>query len=158
MHLDVQLIFQGVGEEKYKKILKNFKKKYPEKIAVHLKFDESLAHQIYAGSDIFMIPSSYEPCGLSQMISFRYGTIPLVYKTGGLADTVMPFRVSSAQGDGFVFVRYETDAIVRAFKTAVNAFKKKEIFQDLISYVMKYDFSWATSAKEYKKLYQKCLS
>jgi len=154
IEMDVQLIFQGVGEEKYQNLLKNLQKKYPKKIAVHIKFDEKTAHQIYAGSDVFLIPSVYEPCGLSQMISFRYGTIPLVYKTGGLADTVSPFRVGSEQGDGFVFVRYEENAIVTAFKSAISAYGKKDVFKNLISKVMKYDFSWATSAKEYKRLYK----
>ncbi|MDD3375686.1 MAG: glycogen synthase GlgA [Candidatus Omnitrophica bacterium] len=152
--MDVQLVFQGVGEKKYQDLLKSLQEKYPKKVSIHIKFDEKTAHQIYAGSDIFLIPSVYEPCGLSQMISFRYGTIPLVYKTGGLADTVMPFRVGSEKGDGFVFTRYEKDAVVSAFESAISAYKKQDVFKNLISKVMKYDFSWSTSAKEYERLYR----
>ncbi|MCX5680850.1 MAG: glycogen/starch synthase, partial [Candidatus Omnitrophica bacterium] len=95
MKHDVQLIFQGIGEDKYQHMLRDFQRRFPGKIAVHIKFDEALAHQIYAGSDILMMPSIYEPCGLSQMVAFRYGTIPLVHHTGGLVDTVMPFKFTA---------------------------------------------------------------
>jgi len=156
--LDVQLIFQGVGEEKYQKILEDIQKKYPKKVAVRFDFNEKFAHQIYAGSDFFMVPSVYEPCGLSQMISFRYGTVPLVYKTGGLSDTVMPFDLKRHQGDGFVFSSYQSEAFLKAFKKAIKAYEEPEVFSQLIFHIMHYDFSWVTSAKEYKNLYKRCLS
>ncbi len=151
--MDIQIIFQGVGEQKYIDMLNAFQKKYPKKISIQIKFDEVLAHQIYAGSDLFLIPSVYEPCGLSQMISFRYGTVPVVYTTGGLVDTVMPICEKSKKGDGFVFSSYDKDAVLKAFQSAVEMYAKKNIFDDLISRIMKYDFSWATSAHEYKKIY-----
>jgi starch synthase len=139
-------------------MLLDLKKTYPDKISFFKEFDEPLAHQIYAGSDFFLMPSIYEPCGLSQMISFCYGTIPIVYHTGGLVDTVMPFDIKTQHGDGFVFAEYNEDAFVKVVKKAVKAFQDKEMFYHLIVHVMKYDFSWATSAKEYKNLYSKCLS
>ena len=105
-----------------------------------------------------MIPSVYEPCGLSQMISFRYGTVPLVYKTGGLCDTVMPFDLKRHQGDGFIFSSYQREAFLKAFKKAIKAHQDPEAFSQLIFHTMHYDFSWGTSAKEYKNLYKKCLS
>ena len=158
MRHDVQLIFQGVGEERYEGMLRNFQRRFPQKIAAHIKFDEPLAHRIYAGSDIFLMPSTYEPCGLSQMISFRYGTIPLVHHTGGLVDTVMPLRHAPAQGDGFAFTRFERGAFLKAFESSLKAFQDQELFEEVSKRVMKYDFSWTTSAMEYKKLYQKCIS
>jgi starch synthase len=155
--MGAQLVFQGVGEDKYQDMLIKAHQKYPKNIAVRLAFDERTAHQIYAGSDFFLIPSIYEPCGLSQMISFRYGTIPVVYKTGGLADTVMPYDAKTQQGDGFVFNSYDKDALVRAIKKAVKAYQDKEMFDSFTTHVMHYDFSWETSAHEYKKLYEQCL-
>ncbi len=155
---DVQLIFQGVGEERYEGMLRHFQRRFPQKIAAQIKFDETLAHRIYAGSDFFLMPSIYEPCGLSQMISFRYGTMPLVHHTGGLVDTVMPFHLASAKGDGLVFTRFEKGAFVKAFESSLRVFQEKEIFQDVCKRIMKYDFSWNTSAMEYKKVYQKCIS
>lgn len=157
-HLDFQMVFLGTGEEKYQTLLESLKKKYPEKIGLRFDFDEKMAHQIYAGSDFFLMPSVYEPCGLSQMISFRYGTIPLVYKTGGLADTVLAFDPATQQGDGFVFQSYQPEAFVKTFEKAIKIYHKKDIFYKLISHVMHYDFSWGTPAKEYKKFYKKCLS
>jgi starch synthase len=158
MNYDVQFVFQGVGEERYEWVLRNFQRRFPQKIAAHIKFDEPLAHQIYAGSDIFLMPSTYEPCGLSQMISFRYGTMPLVHHTGGLIDTVMPFHIASAQGDGFVFTRFEKSAFLKSFELGLRTFQEKNLFQEVCKRIMKYDFSWTTSAMEYKKLYQKCIS
>jgi len=158
MQYDIQLVFQGVGEQRYEGMLWGFQRRFPGKVAVHIKFEEALAHQIYAGSDVFLMPSTYEPCGLSQMISFRYGTLPLVHHTGGLVDTVMPFRFNSKEGDGFVFTRFEREGFLKAFESAMRAFKEKDILNEVTSRIMKYDFSWTNSAMEYKKLYQKCLS
>jgi starch synthase len=158
MACNVQLIFQGVGEERYEGLLRSFQRRFPNKIATQIRFDETLAHRIYAGSDIFLMPSIYEPCGLSQMISFRYGTMPLVHHTGGLVDSVMPFHLSSVQGDGFVFTRFEKDAFLKAFELSLKVFQEKDLFKNVCQRIMKYDFSWTTSAMEYKKVYQKCIS
>jgi len=158
MQHPVQLVFQGVGEERFENMLRSFQWRFPGKVAAHVKFDEALAHQVYAGSDMLLMPSVYEPCGLSQLIAFRYGTIPVVHHTGGLVDTVMPFKLTNNQGDGFVFSRFDKASFLKAFETAVKVFEDRAIFQDVSTRVMRYDFSWMTSAVEYKKLYQTCLS
>ena len=156
--LDVQMVFLGVGEEKYQNILRAMAKKYPKKIAAYLQFDEPMAHLVYAGSDIFLMPSVYEPCGLSQMISLRYGTIPLVFKTGGLADTIKHFDSADHQGNGFVFDIYKKEALVKTMKIAVKAYHDKDIFNRLVLKSFGHDFSWKNSAAEYKKLYEETLA
>ncbi len=154
---DVQLALMGVGEERYQKALKEWHKKYPEKIGVHLKFDEETAHHLYAGSDIFLMPSVYEPCGISQMISLRYGAVPLVYKTGGLADTIQA-RDDHGAGNGFVFDHYDEKAFLKAVHQAMETYKNKKVFDELVKKAFTFDFSWDKSAKEYLKVYQQCLS
>ncbi|MCX5710009.1 MAG: glycosyltransferase, partial [Candidatus Omnitrophica bacterium] len=120
----------------------------PKVISLNLKFDDALAHKIYAGSDIFLMPSKYEPCGLGQLIAFRYGTIPLVFKTGGLADTVN-------NKNGFIFDKYSKDELIRTIKASVAAFKEKKKWAGLVTGAMKLDFSWEESAKVYLGLYAK---
>lgn len=158
MKLDLQLVILGVGEEKYQQLLKKLAAHYPDKIACHLEFSERMAHLVYAGSDLFLMPSWYEPCGLSQMISLRYGTIPIVHKTGGLADTVMPFDSSKGQGNGFVFEDYSLKDLLTAVKTALKIYHKKDIFQALMVKGMNLRFSWDHSAREYQKVFKRCLA
>lgn len=146
--INLQLVILGTGDIKYHLILEDMVKKYPKVISLHLKFDDSLAHKIYAGSDIFLMPSKYEPCGLGQMISFKYGTIPLVFKTGGLADTVN-------EKNGFVFEQYSKDDLIKTVKQAIAAFKNKNKWDALIKTAMKCNFSWEESAKKYLRLYEK---
>jgi starch synthase len=141
-------VILGTGDIKYHLILQGIVKKYPKVISLHLKFDDPLAHKIYAGSDIFLMPSKYEPCGLGQMISFKYGTIPLVFKTGGLADTVN-------EGNGFVFERYSKDGLIKSIKKAAATFQNKNKWNTLIETAMSCNFSWEESAKEYLRLYEK---
>ena len=156
--MDVQLVFLGVGEEKYHRILKDMVARYPQKVAVHLKYDERLAHRVYAGSDLFLMPSVYEPCGLSQMISLRYGTIPLVFKTGGLADTVASFDAADGRGNGFVFFKYDKGSFIQAVKLAIKTYKDKKTFSNLVKRAFECRFSWTDSAQEYITLYEQCLS
>lgn len=146
--INLQLVILGTGDIKYHLILQGMVKKYPKVISLHLKFDDPLAHKIYAGSDMFLMPSKYEPCGLGQMISFKYGTIPLVFKTGGLADTVN-------NDNGFVFERYSRDNLIKAVKQAAAVFKNKKKWAKLIERGMRYNFSWEESAKKYLRLYEK---
>ncbi len=146
--MKLQLVILGTGDAKYHTLLGDIVKKYPKVISLHLKFDDVLAHKIYAGSDIFLMPSRYEPCGLGQLISLRYGTIPLVFKTGGLADTV-------DSSNGFVFARYDKDELLKTVKAACAAFKDKKKWQKLMAAAMSCNFSWEASAKEYVKLYEK---
>lgn len=146
--MDIQLVILGTGDMKYHLILQDMVKKYPKVISLALKFDDMLAHKIYAGSDIFVMPSRYEPCGLGQLISLRYGTIPLVFKTGGLADTVSP-------ANGFVFDKYNSEELLKAFDKAVVGYKSKAKWAGLVKKAMGYNFSWEEQSKEYLLLYAK---
>jgi starch synthase len=155
MKLNCQLVILGNGEPKYHDLLKKMHKAYPKHIGIKLGFDEALAARIYAGSDLFLMPSRYEPCGLGQLISFRYGAIPMVRKTGGLADTVHEFNSKTGEGDGFVFEGVEPAALLATIKRAIEAYKKPSVWGKLQEKVMQYDFSWDASAKQYQALYQK---
>jgi len=146
--LDVQLVILGSGDLKYHKMLKIAADKYPQVISLNLKFDDALAHKIYAGSDIFLMPSEYEPCGLGQLISLRYGTIPLVYKTGGLADTIN-------KNNGFIFGRHTKEELLKLINQAVAVFKNKRKWVSLIKNAMECNFSWKVSADKYIALYAK---
>jgi len=149
--LNCQFIFLGTGEKKYETFLKNLAKKYPKKIKVVLGFDEALAHQIYAGADIFLMPSRFEPCGLGQMISMRYGTVPIVRATGGLADTVN-------DKTGFKFKNFNSESFNKEINKALNVFyDKPKNWRQLQTNGMKKDFSWDKSAKEYLRLYKKLI-
>ena len=146
--LDLQLVILGAGDAKYQQLLQKAVKKYPKKIILNLKFDDALAHKIYAGSDIFLMPSRYEPCGLGQMISLRYGTIPLVFKTGGLADTVN-------SKNGFSFSDYTPSVLLQMINKVRVAFQDQNKWQSLISQAMRENFSWEISAHKYIQLYAK---
>ena len=148
--MDLQLVILGTGDLKYHLLLEKMAKARPKIFSLHLKFDDVLAHKIYAGSDIFLMPSKYEPCGLGQMISLRYGTIPLVFKTGGLADTVN-------EQNGFVFDKYSKKDLVSTIKKAVRDFANKGQWERLVQTAMQCNFSWQESAKEYIRLYEKVL-
>ena len=144
--MDVQLVILGMGDLKYHKILAAAQNRYPKIISLNLKFDDPLAHKIYAGSDIFLMLSKYEPCGLGQLISLHYGTIPLVFKTGGLADTIN-------KNNGFVFTSHTKEEFLKLVKKAVFTFKDKKKWMRLIGNAMKCNFSWEASAKKYIQLY-----
>lgn len=147
--LDCQFVFLGTGQEAVEKQLSALSLKYPGKISVQIKFDLALAQQIYAGSDIFLMPSLFEPCGLGQMIAMRYGTIPVVRSTGGLIDTV-DSKV------GFSFTKYDSNVLYETLKKALDVYYKKPVvWKKLQINAMKKDFSWKKSALEYIKLYKK---
>ena len=146
--LDVQLVILGSGDLKYQEMLKTAAAKYPKVISLNFKFDEPLAHKIYAGSDIFLMPSQYEPCGLGQLISLHYGTIPLVFKTGGLADTI-------SSSNGFVFSQYTIEGLLELINKATRVFKDKKKWMSLINNGMECNFSWKVSADKYLALYAK---
>jgi len=153
--MNLRYVLLGLGDPRYHKIFSEIQKKYPDKVSVHLKFDNRLAHLIEAGSDIFLMPSRYEPCGLNQLYSLRYGTIPVVRATGGLADTVVDFDPRTQKGTGFVFRRYSPEALLQALRKALEVYQNREIWIKLIKEAMRQDFSWAASAKKYVNLYQK---
>lgn len=154
MRRGVQLVLLGTGEEKYHQIFRELAKRYPRQLGVHLLFDPKKAKQIYAGSDIFLMPSRYEPCGLGQLISFRFGTVPLVRETGGLADTVKDFDPRTGEGTGFVFKEYKTQALFAALDRALETFRNPKAWLGLMRNGMNCDFSWRASAKRYVELYE----
>ncbi|HEX9756558.1 MAG TPA: glycogen synthase GlgA [Nitrospiria bacterium] len=155
MKLDLQLIILGAGEKQYQNFLLNLSKRYPQKTQVRIGFQETLARQIYAGCDFFLMPSLYEPCGISQLISLRYGTIPIVRKTGGLADTVKEFNPITGKGHGFLFNHYEKESLLATLNQALDCYKNPQHRKKLILNAMKLDFSWKASALLYRQLYEK---
>ncbi len=157
MELNVQLIILGTGDKKIEKQIHSFQKKYSGKISLNQAFDETLAHMIEAGSDIFLMPSAYEPCGMNQMYSLKYGTIPIVHKVGGLAETITEYNQDDKSGNGFVFEKYTAKDFIRAVKRALKIYKKNELWNELQLSIMQEDFSWDRSAKEYLDLYMKML-
>ncbi len=147
--LDCQFVFLGTGEKKHEDALLGLAEKFPKKFSARIKFDEKLAHLIYAGSDMFLMPSRFEPCGLGQMIAMRYGTVPVVRATGGLADTVNG-------KNGFAFKKYSSQELYKTINKALNVFyKNKKTWSKLKDNGMKSDFSWDKSAREYLKIYEK---
>jgi starch synthase len=149
-----QFILLGTGDAGYHNILERLKDKHPGKASINLTFDITLAQKIYAGCDIFLMPSKYEPCGLGQMISLKYGTIPLVRKTGGLADTVEEFTFENLSGNGFVFCGHNKKEFLTALKKALKTYRDKKLWRQLVKHAMKYDFSWDSSARAYSRLYE----
>lgn len=147
------LVVLGTGQEEYHTFLAELAGKYPKQVAAHLTFNNELAHLIEAGSDMFLMPSRYEPCGLNQMYSLRYGTVPIVRATGGLVDTVEDFDPAAGTGSGFVFEEYEGKALLEAVVRAVAAYGDKKAWKGLVSRGMALDFSWGTSAGKYVELY-----
>lgn len=152
-----QIIILGIGDEHFHKVLSDLQTKYSRSISVTIGFDNILAHKIYAGSDIFLMPSLYEPCGLGQLIALRYGTIPVARRTGGLADTIAEYNPSTEAGTGFLFDMYSPEQMLGAVKQAVETFKDKKAWEQIQKNAMSQDFSWHKSAKEYHALYKKTL-
>jgi starch synthase len=151
MGLDAGMVILGTGEKKYQRLLKELENRYQAKLAVRIDFDNRLAHMIEAGSDIFLMPSRYEPCGLNQIYSLKYGTIPVVRATGGLDDTVRDY--GEGKGTGFKFKGYSAAALIAKLTEAVEVFKDSEAWVALRTRAMKEDFSWKKSAKKYMELY-----
>jgi len=156
--MDLKLIILGSGPPRCEKLVKSLRDRYPSKFAVNLTFNNPLAHLIEAGCDLFLMPSRYEPCGLNQMYSLRYGTIPIVRATGGLADTVQEFDPATGRGNGFVFEPYTAEAMCGAIGRALSAYGKKRSWKKLISQVMLADFSWKRAAMKYVEAYRRAAS
>jgi starch synthase len=155
MKEDINFVLLGSGDKSYQKFFEGIKKKFPGRVGLHFGFSEELAHLIEAGSDIFLMPSKYEPCGLNQMYSLRYGTIPVVRKTGGLADTIIEYK--NGKGNGFVFDKYNHEELLKAIKRALKLYKNREEWIKLVRLAMSYDYSWQVSAKKYTELYKSLL-
>ncbi len=155
MAREVLVVILGTGEEKYHRWLAGEAKKYPGKLGVKIAFDNALAHLIEAGADMFLMPSRFEPCGLNQMYSLKYGTIPIVRATGGLVDTVTPMGHPKGPGTGFLFRDYTPEAFLKAIHQALAAFEDRKLWRRIIKHAMAQDFSWKTSARAYLELYQR---
>lgn len=154
---DTQVVVSGVGERKYHRLLEDAAARHPSKIGLSLKFEEAMAHRVYAGSDFFLMPSVFEPCGLGQMIALRYGAIPIVHRTGGLADTIRLYDPVHQTGNGFVFRDYTRASFAKAVQEALKVYKQKAHMDFLLLQALRQRFSWDKSAREYVKVYQKCL-
>lgn len=158
MCLGVQFVLLGSGEDYYQKLFSELKMRYQHQVAIFLGFNSELAQRIYAGADIFLMPSRFEPCGLSQMISLRYGTIPVVREVGGLADTIKNYDERTETGNGFSFKPYEPGALLETIKRALRIYSQHpEQWMRLMLRAMQSDFSWDRSANEYVKLYRKAI-
>jgi len=157
MELHVQLAIVGAGETQYERKIAKYQKKYPGRLGAHLNFSEEVASWVYAGSDIFLMPSRFEPCGLGQMIALRYGTIPVVRKTGGLADTIIDYNPDKKRGNGFVFTRYNSKDMLATITRALNAYKYRDRWDKLMQHGMSQSYSWELPAKQYIKLFRLAL-
>jgi len=157
LKLDVQMIVLGTGDKSYHASFDHMAKKHHKKFACYLGFNDDLAHLIEGGADIFLMPSRYEPCGLNQMYSLNYGTVPVVRQTGGLADTVKKFNEKTKEGTGFVFQKYNAVELLSEIKRALKVYQDKETWNKIIKAGMKEDFSWHSSAKKYIELYKTIL-
>jgi starch synthase len=145
----------GTGDKDYEDLLRRLARMFPRKIAVKIAYDNQLAHKIEAGADMFLMPSHYEPCGLNQIYSLKYGTVPIVRATGGLDDTIEPWDPKTGKGTGFKFSEYSGDAMIAAIHNAIAAFKDQEGWKKLMRNGMTRDYSWRRSAREYVKVYDK---
>ena len=151
---DLQLVVLGTGEEQYHSMFNYYSGKYPNKVAATLTFDSSLAQQIYAASDMFLMPSLFEPCGIGQLIAMRYGSIPIVRETGGLKDTITPYNQYTGEGNGFSFANYNAHEMFYCIKSAIDIYKnKKDVWSNLVRKAMNTDSSWNKSAKLYLETY-----
>ena len=155
LEMDAQFALLGTGEPYFHDLLSRLAKQYPNKMGLALAFDNKLAHQIYAGSDMFLMPSHYEPCGLGQMISLRYGTVPVVRSTGGLADTITDFKPETGKGNGFSFEDYTPLALFGTMARAILTYKAPESWSKVVQNGLASDFSWGQSAKKYADLYKR---
>lgn len=155
---DIQLIILGTGDKEYEDLFKRYEWKYPSKVAARIYFSEEEAHKIYAGSDIFLMPSMIEPCGISQLISLRYGTIPIVRGVGGLKDTIDPYNKYTKEGNGFSFINFNAHELLFTIKDAINVYKNEEkTWEGLIKNAMVSKNDWESSSREYIDLYDKVI-
>ncbi len=158
LEMGFSLVLLGKGDEKYETLFKRIGETHKNRIGIRIAFDDVLAHKIEAGSDMFLMPSRYEPCGLNQMYSLKYGTIPVVRATGGLEDTIEEFDPKTGEGNGFKFVEYSSQALIDAARKALAAYQDKQNWLRLVKKAMKEDFSWEKSAMKYEKIYKKILT
>lgn len=158
LELDIEMVILGTGDPYYEQILAAFAADYPHKLAVRLEFSEELAHQIYAGTDMFLMPSRFEPCGIAQMIAMRYGSVPIVRETGGLKDTVIPYNEYTGAGNGFSFANYNAHELLFAVQRACRIYAEhKPVWERIRQAGMNRDFSWNRPAEAYLEIYRNLL-
>ncbi len=158
LQMDLQLVLLGKGDEHYKYVFENAAYWHKDKVSANITFSDTLAQRIYAGSDMFLMPSLFEPCGLGQIFSFRYGSVPIVRETGGLNDTVLSYNDETGAGNGFTFANYNAHDMLNTIRRAVDFYhNRKDIWKLIVERGMRADFSWDKSAKEYKRMYQETL-
>ena len=155
--LDIGFVLLGTGEQKYHDLFAQVAQKYPQKAGIRIAYDDRLAHKIEAGADFFLMPSKYEPCGLNQIYSLKYGTIPVVRATGGLDDTILHYDPATKKGNGFKFNRYDSKEFLNTLKEAIRFYFQPEHWRQLLQNAMSTDFSWERSADAYLQLYGKAL-
>jgi len=159
MAQEIQFVVLGSGERYYEQLFESIRARYPDKMGVYIGFNAILAQRIYAGADMFLMPSRFEPCGLGQLISLRYGTIPIVRFTGGLADTVHDYNPATGSGNGFGFSEYKGQALLDTVSRALQLYREQpEQWLRLVKNAMELDFSWARSGVEYLQLYQEAMN
>ena len=160
MKLDVQFVLLGTGNRKYHELFEEISRLYPKKTGINLKFDNTLAHKIESGSDMFLMPSRFEPCGLNQLYSLKYATVPVVRKTGGLADTIVDCTAANLENDtatGFSFLNYDSGEFLAAIKRALKLYKNIDGWRRLMLRGMRQDWSWNRSSRQYFELYEKAM-
>jgi starch synthase len=150
---DIQMIVLGTGEKEFEDFFRHMEWLYPTKLKAYIGFDEKLAQRIYAGSDLFLMPSKFEPCGLGQLIALRYGTIPIVRETGGLNDTVLSYQEDTEEGNGFTFRNFNAHDMLNTINRAISFYQQKDIWEKIVENAMNQDYSWAQSALKYNQLY-----
>ena len=151
---NLSLVVLGTGQAEYERLFRGLAEKYPARVGLKIGYDNALAHKIEAGADIFLMPSRYEPSGLNQMYSLRYGTVPVVRATGGLDDTIQDFDPKTNQGTGFKFVNYDGVSLLQCVRAALSVYREPKAWQQLQKNGMAKDFSWKASAAAYVTLYE----
>ena len=151
------LVVQGVGESRYETALRQLADTYAGRIVYLRQYDEEMAHWIEAGCDLYLMPSRFEPCGLNQMYSMRYGTVPVVHAVGGLRDTVVDMRMDPAHGTGWTFQEPTAEALMAALADALHFYRRPALWHTIIRRCMQQDFSWARAARQYLRVYQQII-
>ncbi len=152
---DMQFVVLGTGEWKYEHLFQHAAWQYPDRVSANIYFDDALARQIYAGADMFLMPSQYEPCGIGQLIAMRYGSVPIVRETGGLKDTIKSYNQITGNGNGLSFANYNAHDMMHTIRSAIQLFKNKTVWHNIIKNAMQTDFSWRRSARRYVELYER---
>ncbi|EES91482.1 glycogen synthase GlgA [Clostridium botulinum C] len=155
---NIQLVVLGTGDQKYEDLFKFFAWKYPDKLSANIYFDNSLGQKIYAASDMFLMPSRFEPCGIGQLIALKYGSVPIVRETGGLNDTVSSYNEFTREGNGFSFTRFDARDMLYTIRRAIGFYYDKDLWRELIQRGMRGDYSWGKSANEYIDIYNNVIN